>query len=48
MQVSSMNEISKDNLVNLSVVIPVFNSEKILPELCDRLSQVLPSVDVKY
>lgn len=48
MQVSSMNEISKDNLVTLSVVIPVFNSEKILPELCDRLSRVLPNVAGQY
>ena len=34
--------------MTLSVVIPVFNSEQILPELCDRLSRVLPNVADRY
>ena len=43
-----MNETSQDNPLTLSVVIPVFSSEQILPELCDRLSRVLPSVADRY
>ncbi|MCZ6673055.1 MAG: glycosyltransferase family 2 protein [Verrucomicrobia bacterium] len=42
-----MNE-AKDSPLTLSVVIPVFNSEQILPELCDRLSRVLPAVAAQY
>jgi undecaprenyl-phosphate 4-deoxy-4-formamido-L-arabinose transferase len=43
-----MNETSKGNPLTLSVVIPVFNSEQILPELCERLSRVLPTVAGQY
>jgi len=34
--------------VSLSVVIPIYNSEQILPQLIERLKEVLPSLSEKY
>src|SRR4051812_15894050 len=34
--------------VQLSVVVPVFNSEQSLPILCSRLSAVLPQIADRY
>ncbi len=45
---SLTNQVVVPQLAGLSVVIPVYNSERSLTPLCDRLAVVLPTVATKY
>src|SRR5579862_5158861 len=48
---ASLNTIASDcdsAKPNVSVVIPVYNSEQILPELTRRLAAMLPQVSDRY
>ncbi len=42
------NVMSGEDEVELSAVIPVFNEEEVLPQLCSRLIQVLRSITENY
>ena len=44
----NLNTVDSGSLPSISIVIPVYNSETILPELIYRLSEVLPAVSKQF